>query len=497
MKRKAMMAVLLGTALLAAGCGKKAPETEAVTEASTAAVETETDAKTESAEETEGATETAEETTEAPEGAAEEAEETTEAPEGTAEEAEGTTEAPEEAAETEEGTTEASSEEAASDELVELGERPSYTATDYVTVGEYKGLNIVVEPKEVSDADVESSVNAEIQAKELYETEGTVEDGDLVNIDYEGKKDGVAFAGGTAQGADLKIGSDTFIDGFEDGLIGVKVGETVDLDLTFPEDYPSEDLAGQAVVFTVTVNYIVPELTDDLAAVLSEEAYVTADSYKESIRETLASEDERYQVYNEIMTQVYNTCTVNDYPQDLVDFAMASIKNSYIQAAQESGMTLSDLVAAYGMTEEQFDEVLLQNIEGSLQQELILKAIAETEGITVSDEEYEAGCEEYAASYGYPTVEQFKEDFDRPTVEISLIMEKTMEMISDNAVIEEAQETEAQTEAAEAQTEAAAEETEAVTEALSEQASEAGTEGAETEEEVQDNTEETTEAVTE
>ncbi len=478
MKRKAMMAVLLGTALLAAGCGKKAPETEAVTEASTAAVETESDTKTESAEETEG-------TTEAPEGATEAAEETTEAPEEATEAAEGTTEAPE-------GTTEAAEEatEAASDELVELGERPAYTATDYVTVGEYKGLNIVVEPKDVSDADVESSVNAEIQAKELYETEGTVEDGDLVNIDYEGKKDGVAFAGGTAQGADLKIGSDSFIDGFEDGLIGVKVGETVDLDLTFPEDYPSEDLAGQAVVFTVTVNYIVPELTDDLAAVLSEEAYVTADSYRESVRETLASEDQRFQVYNEIMTQVYNTCTVNDYPQELVDFAMASIKNSYIQAAQESGMSLSDLVAAYGMTEEQFDEVLLQNIKGSLQQELILKAIAETEGITVSDEEYEAGCEEYAASYGYPTVEQFKEDFDRPTVEISLMMEKTMEMISDNAVIEEAEETEAPAEETEAQTEAA-------TEAVSENETEAGTESAETEAADQDTTEGTTEAVTE
>ncbi len=478
MKRKAMMAVLLGTALLAAGCGKKAPETEAVTEASTAAVETESDTKTESAEETEG-------TTEAQEGATEAAEETTEAPEEATEAAEGTTEAPE-------GTTEAAEEatEAASDELVELGERPAYTATDYVTVGEYKGLNIVVEPKDVSDADVESSVNAEIQAKELYETEGTVEDGDLVNIDYEGKKDGVAFAGGTAQGADLKIGSDSFIDGFEDGLIGVKVGETVDLDLTFPEDYPSEDLAGQAVVFTVTVNYIVPELTDDLAAVLSEEAYVTADSYRESVRETLASEDQRFQVYNEIMTQVYNTCTVNDYPQELVDFAMASIKNSYIQAAQESGMSLSDLVAAYGMTEEQFDEVLLQNIKGSLQQELILKAIAETEGITVSDEEYEAGCEEYAASYGYPTVEQFKEDFDRPTVEISLMMEKTMEMISDNAVIEEAEETEAPAEETEAQTEAD-------TEAVSENETEAGTESAETEAADQDTTEGTTEAVTE
>ncbi len=485
MKRKAMMAVLLGTALLAAGCGKKAPETEAVTEASTAAVETESDTKTESAEETEGTTEAPEGATEAAEETTEAAEETTEAPEEATEAAEGTTEAPE-------GTTEAAEEatEAASDELVELGERPAYTATDYVTVGEYKGLNIVVEPKDVSDADVESSVNAEIQAKELYETEGTVEDGDLVNIDYEGKKDGVAFAGGTAQGADLKIGSDSFIDGFEDGLIGVKVGETVDLDLTFPEDYPSEDLAGQAVVFTVTVNYIVPELTDDLAAVLSEEAYVTADSYRESVRETLASEDQRFQVYNEIMTQVYNTCTVNDYPQELVDFAMASIKNSYIQAAQESGMSLSDLVAAYGMTEEQFDEVLLQNIKGSLQQELILKAIAETEGITVSDEEYEAGCEEYAASYGYPTVEQFKEDFDRPTVEISLMMEKTMEMISDNAVIEEAEETEAPAEETEAQTEAA-------TEAVSENETEAGTESAETEAADQDTTEGTTEAVTE
>ena len=117
-----------------------------------------------------------------------------------------------------------------------------------------------------------------------------------------------------------------------------------------------------------------------------------------------------------------------------------------------------------------------------------------TEGITVSEEEYEAGCEEYASSYGYPTVEQFKEDFDRPTVEISLIMEKTMEMISDNAVIEEAEETEAATEALAEETEGLSE---AETEALEEEASEAETENAQTEGAAEDTTEVTTEAVAE
>ena len=132
----------------------------------------------------------------------------------------------------------------------------------YVTLGEYKGLEVSVDTVEVDEDEWDTLVNnvyyGNITAENGGITDRAVETGDTVNIDYEGKKDGVAFDGGTDQGYDLTIGSGQFIAGFEDGLIGVMPGETVDLDLTFPENYGNADLAGQAVVFTVTVNYIQP-----------------------------------------------------------------------------------------------------------------------------------------------------------------------------------------------------------------------------------------------
>ena len=155
-------------------------------------------------------------------------------------------------------------------------EQKTYDVAKYVTLPAYKNMDVTVSGTyEVTEDDVRDYVNNMCSYYPEYEdTDKTVvENGDCVDIDYEGKKDGVAFDGGTAQGYVLEIGSGTFIDGFEDGLIGVKVGETVDLNLTFPENYQSKELAGADVVFTVTVNKIVKktetsyeDLTDEYVA---------------------------------------------------------------------------------------------------------------------------------------------------------------------------------------------------------------------------------------
>ena len=142
------------------------------------------------------------------------------------------------------------------EEIVDPGERPDYEAGRYVTLGQYKGLTIVLDGLEVTEEEIDAYIEDAAAQAGLNQKEGTVKEGDVVNIDYSGKKDGVAFDGGTAQGAALEIGSGTFIPGFEEGLIGVNTGETVDLDLTFPENYGAEELAGAETVFTVTVNYI-------------------------------------------------------------------------------------------------------------------------------------------------------------------------------------------------------------------------------------------------
>ena len=350
-----------------------------------------------------------------------------------------------EAEEAVESVTEASTEEeAVPSEVVELGERPQYTALDYVTLGDYMDLPVEVDPIEVSEEEIDAAIESAVASKDLYEvlTEGKVQNGDTVNIDFVGKKDDVAFDGGTAEGYDLTIGSGVFIPGFEEGLVDANIGDTVDLNLTFPEEYGNEELAGQDVVFSVTVNSVrkMPEITDDLVSSLSDGAYSTVDGYREYQREILAGEMEEQQkaaIQGELMTQLYNTCTVNDYPQDLLDYSLVEMRNYYANYAQMYNVTLDDFLADYmGMDRAAFDEQAEAAVKQSLEQELILVAIAEQEGFAeVTDEEYENGCKEYSEQLGYPDVDTFKESYDKEKILMSLRMDRAIEFVRENALI--------------------------------------------------------------
>ena len=401
-----------------------------------------------------------------------------------AEETEAVTEAVTEAST--EAATEADTEaltEASTEEALELAERPDYKALDYVELGEYKGLTVEVEPTAVSDDEVLKQIRANAGSDILEEvTEGTVEEGDTANIDYEGKLDGEAFEGGTAKDTDLEIGSGTFIPGFEDGLVGVKIGDTVDLPLTFPENY-TEELAGKDVVFTVTVNSVkrMPELTDDLVNQITDGEYTDVASYKESVRKDL--EDAKAasrpsEINNSLLTQIAATSTIKEYPQELVDYAANNMKNYYKQQAESSSMEFADFLSTYfSMDEDTFNEQVDLVVKQNLRAELYLKAIAEAEDIELTDEEYEAKCEEYAENYGYDSVEKFKSAYTENEIRLSALEDKVLEFLSDNATVVEKSEdeTEASSEA-EASTEATSEDgTEAAVETETEAATEAAT----------------------
>lgn len=330
-------------------------------------------------------------------------------------------------------------------------ERPDYNAAEYVELGQYKGLEVQIDLT-ASEDEIAEEMEYYLQSADVMEefTEGTVAEGDTVNIDYEGKKDGVAFDGGTAKGYDLTIGSGSFIDGFEDGLIGVTVGETVDLNLTFPENYFSADLAGQEVVFTVTVHSIkrMPELTDELVSTITEGEYTTVDSYKEYIRgyleESKAAERDNMIMAN-LLTQVSFNSTIKEYPQVMVDFSVNEMKSYYEDMAESFSMEFADFLSMYfGMTEEAFQEQAVMSVQQSLQQELYLKAIAEAEGITLSEEEYTQGCEDYAAAYGLESGEELVATYGESVVRISILQDKVLEFLMENAVIEEIVETESE-----------------------------------------------------
>ena len=525
MKRKSVVALLACVALAATGCAGNEKETEKVaTEAATEAVTTEAESETASEAETteavteeatteaaseteteteeattEAASETETETEEATTEAASETEteteeETTEAASETESEEETTEAASETESESETGTEDASEEESESETEFNVADLPAYDASEYVTLGEYKGLTVEVDPVEVTDEQVMDKIASE--TKQTL-TEGTVEDGDTVNIDYVGKLDGEEFDGGSAEGYDLEIGSCTFIDGFEDGIIGMQVGETKDLELTFPEDYHSEDLAGKDVVFTVTVNSIsrVPELTDEVADSVVEG--MTAEAYQESVRQELedsAKESQKSDAQQKLLQAVYDNATISGYPEENLQYTINRAKNYYEWLASMYGMTLDDYLTNYGMTQDEFMEQIQPVAEEALGEEMTLLAIAEEENIEVSDEEYQAGLARYAEAQGMDDPSKLEEAYGENYIRNSLLQEKVLNFLYENATIEEVKETEAESDTEEVT--AAESDTEEATEAESETETDSE-EVSETESESEEDTESTSETESE
>ena len=334
--------------------------------------------------------------------------------------------------------------------LVRPKERPDYRALDYVTLGQYKGLVVQVPPMEVTEEEIDAAIRSNIQAADALDTltEGTVQLGDIANIDYVGKLNGEAFDGGTDKGYDLAIGSGTFIDGFEDGLIGVAVGDTVDLPLTFPENYGNTDLAGQEVVFTVTVNEVrrMPEVTDELVSLISDGEYTAVASYRESVRADLEEQEEQSregQIKMDLYMQLASSSEIKGYPQELVDFGVTNMEVSYRETAEAYSMEFEDyLEQTFGMNREEFLEEAEFVVKQNIEQELYLKAIAESEGMEVSDEEYEEYCESYAAEYGYDSPEALVADYGESTVRVSVLQTKALDFLLENTIVEEVEETE-------------------------------------------------------
>ena len=465
MKKHFLAALLVACAVVAAGCGNKEKETEATKPAETAAAR-DTDAP---AAETQAAavveTEAAAVETEA---AAVETEAA--AVETEAEVVETEAEVVETEAETIVEETEEPDLAETESELYDYAEteteyvappKPEYDIFDYIEIDDeaYKELTILVDPaQKATDEEVEQEINNNITYSEDYDeiiekkTKGKVKTGDVVNIDYVGTKDGEAFDGGTAEGYDLEIGSGSFIDGFEDGLIGKEIGSEVDLDLTFPEDYGVEDLNGADVVFHVTLNYVAetPELTDELVKKLSGDEYDNVDDYVESVRSQIqANYDEEYKnnAYTQIMEKLIELYPIEEYPEENVDYYVNDIMEKYIKPyASMYGMSLEDFIsAAYnGLTEDEFlEQQVIPSAQASLAQEIILSAIADKEGITMTDPELDKLLEEYADEYGV-TVDELIAGTDRETIRSSELQQKVMNWLFENVDIEEAQETEAE-----------------------------------------------------
>lgn len=308
----------------------------------------------------------------------------------------------------------------------------------YVTLGDYTDLAVSVEPASAVDEDyleqvVLSVYNGYVTAEDGI-TDRAVQIGDTVNIDYEGRKDGVAFAGGTAAGASLTIGSGKFIAGFEDGLVGVMPGETVDLDLTFPEGYGNADLDGQAVVFTVTVNFILPgsfaEMKDSVVPYIGIEGVNTVEELRQDAYDYLysaAEEDYKARLMYAIIDEVIARSTFTQSVDDLIEQQKQDLtaELEYVAAANS---TTADLFTYYyyGMNAEEFVSFYA---ETGVKQNLILQAIANRENLNVTDEEMDSLLEEYALDAGYGSVEELLGNTTKEDVRHNLMTDNVLEFL--------------------------------------------------------------------
>lgn len=313
----------------------------------------------------------------------------------------------------------------------------------YVTLGEYKGIAVQLASAAVTEEYVDG-VTRMIYMDAVTAEKGGIMDrevalGDTVNIDYVGKKDGVPFDRGSANGDTLEIGSGRFIEGFEEGLIGAMPGETRDLELTFPEDFGSSELDGQDVVFTVTVNFILPtEYSDDVVAELGIPEVTTVEELQQFVRDYLESmEQTNYDknLRSTLMDGLIKGCVFKEIPEQLLERYRSNVlTNLEAECAAYNIDKDSYCYYYYQMDAESF---MTEYADRAAKQGLACQAVANAENLTISDEELQEKLEEYAGQGGYDSVEEFLGELDREDYREYFVYEKVLEFLTQNAQITE------------------------------------------------------------
>ena len=352
----------------------------------------------------------------------------------------------------------------------------SEDVSEVVTLGEYKGLELEKTVIPVTDEQVDAEIETDVSLTTEDAGDGPVESGDIAVIDYEGKQDGVAFDGGTAEDYSLEIGSGTFIPGFEDGVIGMMKGETKDIELTFPEDYGNDKLAGQDVVFTVTVKSVerIPELSDEW--VKKNTDVETIDEYKAQVREKLEKEadsDADTNLRADAYQKIVENSTFGEIPEKDIEPG-EKYQREYVESmAGYFGMELEDMLAAQGYSMEEFEEECKAFGEDQAKTLYVLEAIREAENIEITDEDATEVMQPYIDMYQVETVDDLIEMFDEDDIYRTVVSEVVINYVIDNAVITETTAAEETVEEAEETVEEAEEAVEEAAEDAVEEAEEA------------------------
>ena len=313
-----------------------------------------------------------------------------------------------------------------------------------VTLGEYKGVEVKREHTLVTEDEMNAEIEKERnkQAAEVSVDNRAVAEGDTVNLDYSGSVDGVKFAGGTAEAQTLKIGSHTFIPGFEEQMVGMNIGEEKDLEVTFPQEYHAEELAGKKAVFHVKVNGItetqLPALDDDFAKDISE--FDTLDEYKADVRaklEAQAAERDNNAFTNAMIEKVMENATV-EIPEAMVERQIDSMVRNFEARLAQQGLKLADFIKYTGQDEKSFRNQYREQAEKSVRANLVLEAVENAENFEATEEEIDAEIAKFAGQVGQD-VENLKKNLtegDREYFKADVIRDKAVKFLCDNAKAE-------------------------------------------------------------
>ena len=333
-------------------------------------------------------------------------------------------------------------------EQIEKGKAFIFTATvavkPEVTLGEYKGLEVA------TDEEVEAELKKEQEknARTINVEDRPAADGDTVTLDFEGSVDGVPFDGGKAENYDLTVGSGSFIPGFEDQLVGVKIGEEVDVKVTFPEDYHAKDLAGKDAVFKCKVNEIhvkeVPEADDDFAQDISE--FDTLAEYKEDIKKNLMEQKEKEAKAAKeaaVVAKVVENATM-EIPDAMVDTQVRNMADDFARRIQSQGLTVDQYFQFTGMTAEKLFEQMRPDALKRIQNSLVLEAVAKAENIEISDERVEEELQKMADAYKMELdkVKSLMDDAAIDQMKDDLAIQAAVDLVRDAAKEVEAKEEE-------------------------------------------------------
>ena len=318
---------------------------------------------------------------------------------------------------------------------IEVAVRPE------VTLGEYKGVQVTKVDIEVTEEDVNNALETERKknARMVTVTDRAAEEGDTAVIDYEGFCEGVAFEGGKAENHGLKLGSHSFIDTFEDQIVGHAAGDEFDVNVTFPTEYHAPELAGKPAVFKVKLNEIkaqeLPELDDDFAQELSETANTLAE-YREEVKANLLKEKEneaKRTKEDEALAKIVEASEM-EIPEAMLETQCENMVNDFAQRISQSGLTMEQYMQFSGLTLDKLKEQVRPEAERNIKTSLVLEKIAKVENIEVTEEEMDAEVVKMAAQYGMEAdkLKEYMGEAEKNSMKRDLAVMKAVDLIMEN-----------------------------------------------------------------